>query len=97
MSIVGLWMGWPPFDIHICKLEMEQCLNACDIDQAANRLLSENDEDQSRFEHVHKGIERAERVIESVAFVQMEEAKDEIDEKSVCPRCISTLRNSIVM
>ena len=41
-SSVGVWMGWPPFDVHICKFEMEQWLKACEIDLAAHRLLSED-------------------------------------------------------
>ena len=35
-------MGWQPFDFHICKFEMEQWLNACDIDLAAHRLASKD-------------------------------------------------------
>ena len=34
-------MGWPPFDVHICKFEMEQWLKACDIDVAAQHHRKE--------------------------------------------------------
>ena len=30
-SSAGVWTGWPPFDVRICKFEMEQWLNACVI------------------------------------------------------------------
>ena len=68
MNIVGVWVGCSPFDVHICKFEMEQWLNACDIDLAAHRLASEDFENRHRFEHVYKERELAERVIESVVF-----------------------------
>ena len=76
-SIVQVWMGWPPFDVHICKFEMEQWLNACDVDLAEHRLLSEYF-DFRELKHVDEEIELAERVIETVVFGQMEEARDEI-------------------
>ena len=34
-------MRCPPFDVHICKFEMEQRLEACGIDVAAQHLRSE--------------------------------------------------------
>ena len=68
-SSVEVWVGWPPFDVHICKFEMEQWLKACDIDLAAHRT-----EDWDSCEHVDEEVDRAERVIESVVFGQMEEA-----------------------
>ena len=80
-SIVEVWMGWPPFDVHICKFEMDQWLKACDIDLAAHRLLSEYSGNGRRFDDVDAEIERAERVIESVVFGQMEEVRDEINEE----------------
>ena len=82
-SSVGVWMGWPPFDVHICKFEMEQWLKACDIDLAAHRLVSEVMKNYNRLSHLDREIERAERVIEIVVFGQMEEAgDDEIEEKT---------------
>ena len=36
---VGVWMEWAKFDVHNCKFEMEQRLNARDIDLAAYRQL----------------------------------------------------------
>ena len=80
-SIVGVWMGWPPFDVHICKFEMEQWLKACDIDLSAHRLVSEDCENWDMFHHVDEEIERAERVIETVVFGRVEEMRDEIEEK----------------
>ena len=77
-----VWIGWPPFDVHICKFEMEQWLKACDIDLAAHRLVPEDRENWDWLEHVDKEIERAEMVIESVIFGQMEEVGDEVEEKT---------------
>ena len=34
-------MGRPPLDVQIYKLEMEQWLNACDIDLSDHGLVSE--------------------------------------------------------
>ena len=80
-SIVGVWMGWPPFDVGICKYEMEQWLKAFNIDLAAHRLVSEDAENWRKLYYVDKEIERAERVIETVVFGQMEEVRDDIEEK----------------
>ena len=40
-SSVKVWMVWPPFDVHICKFEMEQWLKACDMDLAFHHLVPE--------------------------------------------------------
>ncbi len=26
-----IWMGWPIFDVHICKFEVDQWVNACGV------------------------------------------------------------------
>ena len=78
---VEVWMGLPPFDVQVCKFEMEQWLKACDIDLAAHRLVSEDIGTWNLLDHVDKEIERAERVIESVVFGQLEEVGDEVDKK----------------
>ncbi len=31
-STAQIWMGWPAFDMNICKFEVEQWLAACEID-----------------------------------------------------------------
>ena len=69
-SLVEVWMGWPPFDVHICKFEMEQWLNACDIDLATHRLVPDDSESEHKkiFEDVDEEIELAERMIELVVF-----------------------------
>lgn len=34
---VRLWMGWLPFDVHVCKFELEQWLAAHDVNLSENR------------------------------------------------------------
>ena len=81
-SSVEVWMGCPPFDVQICKFEVEQWLKACDIDLAAYRLVSEEELDNwVRLHQVDKEIWRAERVIETVVSGRVEEVRDEIEEK----------------
>ena len=83
-SKVRVWMGWPPFDIHICKFEMEQWLNASNIDLAADHLIH----DDSSREHERPcvdldwAIEHAESVIEAVVFGEAEKVREEISEKT---------------
>ena len=88
-SIVGVWMRWPPFDVHICKFEMEHCLNACDIDLATHRLVPADwrtelwkIENWEMLRNVDEEIELAERVIESVVFTESEELSEEIEAKT---------------
>ena len=88
-STAGVWMGWPPFDVHICKFEMEHWLNACDIDLATHRLVPADwkteywkTEHWKMLRDVDEKIETAERVIESVVFADAEEVRGEIKEKT---------------
>ena len=81
-SIVAVWMGWPPFDVHICMFEMDQWLKACDIDLAAHRLVHHGAGNTSRLWLAYREIWRAERAIEIVVFGRMEQMRDdEIEEK----------------
>ena len=79
-SIVGVWMGWPPFDVHICRFEMEHWLDAYDIDLATHHLVPDDSESEHEkiLEDVDEETERAERVIESVVFGEAEEVRGEI-------------------
>ena len=67
-----VWMGWPPFDFHICKFEMEQWLKACDIDLATHRLVPDGADKFFWPLHLDEEIEQAERAIELVVFGQTE-------------------------
>ena len=80
-SNVEVWMGWPPFDVHTCKFEMDQWLKAWDIDLAAHSLKSEDFENWYGVRPVDYEIRRAERLIETIVFGQMEELRDEIEKK----------------
>ena len=60
---------------------MEQWFKACDIDLASHRLLSDDLENWESFHHVGEEIERVERATETVVFGQMEEVRDEMQEK----------------
>ena len=51
-STARIWMGWPVFDIGICKFEVEQWLDSCDV-HLRNRMASE---EISRVEAVIKTI-----------------------------------------
>ncbi len=30
-TVSRVWMGWPPFDVRICKFELDQWFNACSV------------------------------------------------------------------
>ena len=76
-SKVRVWMGWPPFDVHICKFETEQWLNAFDIDLAAHRLANFDIDYRniSLFDEVDEELERAEKTIESVVGLKSSETR----------------------
>ena len=88
---VRVWLGWPPFDVHICKSEIEQWLNACDIDLATHRLVP--DRHLRKLEEVDEEIRRAEKVIESVALGQWNELKDRLREEPEIMVDIATVAN----
>ena len=36
-----VWEGWPPFDMRVCKFEMDEWMNACGVDW--NDLKNDDD------------------------------------------------------
>ncbi len=60
-STARVWMGWPPFDLQICKFEVDQWLNACKIDLTNWRTGD--------------AIERFEGVIEAIISSYSEEVE----------------------
>ena len=77
-SDVKVWMGWPPFDVRICKFEMEQWLNAFNIDLGTHRLVPDGSEHKQTRKDLGKEIGRAEKVIETVLFGQADECNEHI-------------------
>ncbi len=50
-----VWMGWPPFDVRICKFELDQWFNACNVklNGGLERKERSTAEDEvSRFEEM---------------------------------------------
>lgn len=69
-------MGWPQFDVHICKFDVEQWLNTCIIDLAAHRLLTSEDYHKSRFiDYVDDEIERAQKAIVLALLKQTDQVR----------------------
>ena len=70
---VRVWMGWPPFDVRICKFEMEQWLKAFNIGSPA---------DDSVHDNLKQAIEQGESVIEAVVCGEAKSVREEISEKT---------------
>ena len=64
-------------------------MNACDIDLAAHRLLSEDQKNRNRIDHVDAVVDRKKRLIALVVFGYMREVRDHIDERRNCWSAIS--------
>ncbi len=43
-AIARVWMGWPAFDVRICKFEFDQWLAACDVTVNADYAASHVEE-----------------------------------------------------
>ncbi len=54
-----VWMGWPAFDVRICKFELEQWLSACDL--SLNGALEEEERWSTEYE-----VSRVEKVIKAI-------------------------------
>ncbi len=52
-STARMWMGWPAFDVRICKFEVEQWLDACDVNIRGDKIA---DREVERVESVIKAV-----------------------------------------
>ncbi len=60
-----IWMGWPAFDVRICKFEMEQLLAVCGIELRPT-VESRIDSNAGAKEALDSELERAERLLEGI-------------------------------
>ncbi len=74
-----MWTGWPPFDVQICKFELEQWFNACDTNL---RLVIEG----VGFWSAEREVRSVERVIEAVVSEENVEVKASIEVVEDCER-----------
>ncbi len=63
------WLGWPVFDVKICKFEMDQWLTACDANKNADQKYKED----WRAEYE---IAKAEQVIGKIIWSKEEDIED---------------------
>ncbi len=61
-STARVWLGWPVFDVKICKFEMDQWLAACDADSIGGLKYKENWE-------VEEEVAKAEQAIGKIISV----------------------------
>ena len=62
-GIAHVWMGWPPFDMRICKFEMDQWFSANNM-QLEDRMKKYESDDK---------WEQAERVLKTIFSTDMNE------------------------
>ncbi len=54
-TVARVWMGWPPFDVRICKFELDQWFTACNVKLNGGlerRERSTAEDEVSRFEEM---------------------------------------------
>ncbi len=57
-----IWMGWPVFDVNICKFEVEQWLTACGINVNTSEDKFEADREVERCERLLQAIVKTESI-----------------------------------
>ena len=71
-SITRVWTGWTAFDMRICKFEVEQWLDACDLD--------------IRKDWVSEGVLKSvEGVLKAIIYTENEEAEVRVEYVSTIP------------
>ncbi len=75
-SRTRVWLGWPVFDVKICKFEMEQWLAACDVN--VNRNNGYEEREKAELE-----VERAEREIERIVRAEEEDMESSTQDGEV--------------